>query len=64
MLKPRQIAAALPDVTPRRAGDWLRGDRLPSLRDFARILDAFPDVAPMDLLFHILDRHASRADQS
>jgi len=44
MLKPRQIAEALPDVTARKAGDWLRGDRSPSVVDLARILEAFPDI--------------------
>ena len=44
MLKPRQVTAALPDVTPRKAGDWLRGDRSPSVIDLARILQAFPDL--------------------
>ena len=44
MLKPRQIAAALPDVSARKAGDWLRGDRSPSVQDLGRILDAFPDL--------------------
>ena len=44
MLKPRQIAAALPDVSPRKAGDWLRGYRSPSVIDLARILEAFPEL--------------------
>ena len=44
MLKPRQIAEALPDVTARKAGDWLRGDRSPSVVALARILEAFPDL--------------------
>lgn len=44
MLKPRQIAAVLPDVTARKAGDWLRGERSPSVVDLARILKAFPQL--------------------
>jgi len=44
MLKPRQVTAALPDVTARKAGDWLRGDRSPSVIDLARILQAFPEL--------------------
>lgn len=42
MPKPRHIAAALPDVTARRAGDWLRGTRSPPIEALARIVEAFP----------------------
>ena len=44
MPKPREIAEALPDITARKAGDWLRGERSPSVSDIARILEAFPHL--------------------
>ena len=58
MLKPRQIAEALPDVTPRKAGDWLRGDRSPSIIDLGRILEAFPDLDAREFVREVAIRRA------
>ena len=60
MLKPRQISAALPDVSARKAGDWLRGDRSPSVVDLARILEAFPDVDARCFVAELARRRAER----
>jgi hypothetical protein len=60
MLKPRQIAEALPDVTARKAGDWLRGDRSPSVVDLARILEAFPDLDARAFVVELAIRRSRR----
>jgi len=65
MLKPRQIAEALPDVTARKAGDWLCGDRSPSVVDLARILEAFPDLDARAFVARLaFMRETKRADAS
>ena len=65
MLKPRQIAEALPDVTARKAGDWLRGYRSPSVVDLARILKAFPDLDARAFVVGLaFMRETKRADAS
>ena len=61
MLKPRDIAAALPDVSARKAGDWLRGDRSPSVVDLARILEAFPDIDARALVVELAIRRVVKA---
>ena len=61
MLKPRQIAAALPDVTARKAGDWLRGTRSPSVVDLARILEAFPDLDARVFLAELAARSLAKS---
>jgi hypothetical protein len=63
MLKPRQIAAALPDVTARKAGDWLRGDRSPSIQDLARILEAFPEIDARWFIGELARRHTEKRSQ-
>ena len=60
-LKPRHIASALDGVTPRRAGDWLRGERSPDVTELARILRAFPDLDARELVTTIADRRAAKA---
>lgn len=60
MLKPRNITAALPDVTPRKAGDWLRGDRSPSVIDLGRILQAFPDLDAREFVMELGRRREER----
>jgi len=62
MLKPRQIAEALPDVTARKAGDWLRGNRSPSVIDLARILVAFPDLDARAFVVGLGKRRVTVAD--
>tara|TARA_R110002110_G_scaffold208496_3_gene420829 strand:+ start:222 stop:488 length:267 start_codon:yes stop_codon:yes gene_type:complete len=63
MPKPRQISAALPDVTARKAGDWLRGDRSPSVVDLARILEAFPDIDAREFIVALAIRRAVKLDR-
>ena len=60
MPKPRQIAEALPDVTARKAGDWLRGDRSPSVEDLARILEEFPHIDARWFVMELARRRGER----
>ena len=60
MLKPRNITAALPDVTPRKAGDWLRGDRSPGVIDLGRILQAFPGLDAREFVMELGRRREER----
>lgn len=60
-LKPRHIARALPSISARRAGDWLRGERSPDVNELARILRAFPDLDARELVTTIADRRAAKA---
>ena len=57
--KPREVAAAL-DVTPRKAGRWLRGDTAPTLADLARILAAFPHLDPRWVVGELARRREAR----
>lgn len=60
-LKPRHIARALPSISARRAGDWLRGERSPDVTELARLIGAFPEIDAAQLVAMFARRRADRA---
>ena len=58
--RPREIAA-LTSISVARAGDYLRGDRMPPASAVLEILQAFPLLDARGFLIEIVDRHARRA---
>ncbi len=63
MLKSRQLATALAEVSSRQADEWLSGDRSISLVELGRVLEAFPDIDARALVMELAIRRAVKEGQ-